>query len=154
VLGAVSGWAAAVQQHTQFRDAPVSVAVASALALGGRVTGKLTKALRGALEYGRSAASAPPMLRSALYWFGAPSEPEAVHGDVGPIAGFRPPYHNGVSTMLSMAAYPVYVYGSGGGALFVPEMDEAAFPPVTKPSAPVRLVRRAAQLAFGLRPPP
>ncbi|MDQ6852271.1 MAG: DUF362 domain-containing protein [Actinomycetota bacterium] len=94
-----------------------------------------------------------PMLRSALYWFGAPGEPEVVHGDVGPIPGFRNPYHNGVSTMLSMAAYPVYVYGSGGGELFVPEMDEAAFPPLTKPSAPVRLVRRTAQLAFGLRPP-
>jgi hypothetical protein len=52
VVGAVSGWAAAVEQHTQFRDAPVSVALASVLALGGRVTGKLTKALRGALEYG------------------------------------------------------------------------------------------------------
>jgi hypothetical protein len=61
--------------------------------------------------------------------------------------------HKGVSTMLSMAAYPVYVYGSGGGALFVPEMDESAFPPLTPPSAPVRIVRRAAQLAFGLRPP-
>ncbi len=52
IVGAVSGWAAAVEQHTQFRDAPVSVALASVLALGGRVTGKLTKALRGALEYG------------------------------------------------------------------------------------------------------
>src|SRR5439155_1051400 len=52
VLGAVSGWAAAVEQHTQFRDAPVSVALASVLALGGRVTGKLTKVLRRALEYG------------------------------------------------------------------------------------------------------
>jgi hypothetical protein len=50
VVGAVSGWAAAVEQHTQFRDAPVSVALASVLALGGRVTGKLTKALRAALE--------------------------------------------------------------------------------------------------------
>jgi hypothetical protein len=94
-----------------------------------------------------------PMLRSALHWFGAPAEPEAVHGDVGPIPGFRNPYHNGVSTMLSMAAYPVYVYGSVGGALFVPEMDESAFPPLTPPSTPVRIVRRAAQLAFGLRPP-
>jgi Domain of unknown function (DUF362) len=94
-----------------------------------------------------------PMLRSALHWFGAPAEPEAVHGDVGPIPGFRNPYHNGVSTMLSMAAYPVYVYGSGSGALFVPEMDEAAFPPLTHASVPVRMVRRAAQLAFGLRPP-
>jgi hypothetical protein len=94
-----------------------------------------------------------PMLRSALHWFGAPPEPEAVHGDVGPIPGFRNPYHNGVSTMLSMAAYPVYVYGSGGGELFVPEMDENAFPPLTRPSAPVRMVRRAAQLAFGIRPP-
>ena len=94
-----------------------------------------------------------PMLRSALHWFGAPAEPEAVHGDVGPIPGFRNPYHNGVSTMLSMAAYPVYVYGSDGGALFVPEMDEDAFPPLEEPSLPVRTVRRAAQLAFGLRPP-
>jgi hypothetical protein len=94
-----------------------------------------------------------PMLRSALHWFGAPAEPEAVHGDVGPIPGFRNPYHNGVSTMLSMAAYPVYVYGSGGGNLFVPEMDESAFPPLEEASAPVRIVRRAAQLAFGLRPP-
>lgn len=94
-----------------------------------------------------------PMLRSALHWFGAPAEPEAVHGDVGPIPGFRNPYHNGVSTMLSMAAYPVYVYGSGGGELFVPEMDEQAFPPLEEPSVPVRMVRRAAQLAFGLRPP-
>ena len=68
------------------------------------------------------------MLRSALHWFGAPAEPEAVHGDVGPIPGFRNPYHNGVSTMLSMAVYPVYVYGSSGGELFVPEMDENAFP--------------------------
>ena len=93
-----------------------------------------------------------PMLRSALHWFGAPAEPEVVHGDVGPIPGFRNPYHNGVSTMLSMAAYPVYVYGSGGGAMFVPEMDESAFPPLEEVSAPVRLVRRAAQLAFGLRP--
>jgi hypothetical protein len=55
--------------------------------------------------------------------------------------------------MLSMAAYPVYVYGSGGGNLFVPEMDESAFPPLAEASAPVRIVRRAAQLAFGLRPP-
>jgi hypothetical protein len=94
-----------------------------------------------------------PMLRSALHWFGAPAEPEAVYGDVGPISGFRNPYHNGVSTMLSMAAYPVYVYGSGSGALFVPEMDENAFPPLEEPSVPVRVVRRAAQVAFGLRPP-
>jgi hypothetical protein len=32
-------------------------------------------------------------------------------------------------------------------------MDESAFPPLEEVSAPVRLVRRAAQLAFGLRPP-
>jgi translation elongation factor EF-Tu-like GTPase len=35
----------------------------------------------------------------------------------------------------------------------VPEMDESAFPPLTPPPALVRIVRRAAQLAFGLRPP-
>jgi hypothetical protein len=94
-----------------------------------------------------------PMIRMATYWFDASEEPTTVVGDGGPIPGFRHPYHSGVSTALSTAAYPVYVYGSGAGRLFVPAMDERAFPPLTEAGPVVAAVRRAAQLAFGLRPP-
>ena len=60
VVGAVSGWAAAVEQHTQFRDAPVSVALASVLALGGRVDGQAHEgAPHRARVRARSAGSAP-----------------------------------------------------------------------------------------------
>jgi len=49
-------------------------------------------------------------------------------------------------------SYPVYVYLSGEGRLFVPDMDEAAFPPIAPDPWAVRAVRRAAQLMFGTRP--
>jgi hypothetical protein len=94
-----------------------------------------------------------PMIRMATYWFDASEDATAVVGDGGPIPGFRHPYSSGVSTALSTAAYPVYVYGSGAGRLFVPAMDEGAFPPLTEVGPVVAAVRRAAQLAFGLRPP-
>ncbi|HWC39045.1 MAG TPA: DUF362 domain-containing protein, partial [Acidimicrobiales bacterium] len=94
-----------------------------------------------------------PMVRMATYWFDAPEDPPVVVGDGGPIAGFRHPYCDGFSTALSAAAYPVYVYGSGAGRLFVPAMDERVFPPLARAGPLVAGVRRAAQLAFGLRPP-
>ncbi len=93
------------------------------------------------------------MLRTARYWFDAPDQPETVHGDLGPMSGFRHPYHDGVSTVLSALGYPVYVYGSGGGLLFVPQMDEDAFPPLGSVGPVVKAVRRGAQMAFGLHPP-
>jgi hypothetical protein len=94
-----------------------------------------------------------PMIRMATYWFDAPEDAATVVGGGGPIPGFRHPYHSGISTALSTAAYPVYVYGSGAGRLFVPAMDEGAFPPLAKTGPVVAAVRGAAQLAFGLRPP-
>ena len=36
------------------------------------------------------------------------------------------------TTLLSLIAYPVYEFGSGRGALFVPEMDMEAFPPLAR----------------------
>jgi hypothetical protein len=45
----------------------------------------------------------------------------------------------------------VYQFGSGRGTLFVPEMDEQAFPPLAPPGGLLRLGRRAIQTAFGLR---
>jgi hypothetical protein len=53
--------------------------------------------------------------------------------------------------MLSLIAYPTYVLGSGRGKLFVPEMDESAFPPLQRPSIPLRAARAAMQSMIGLR---
>ena len=57
----------------------------------------------------------------------------------GPLAGWRGPYHDELSTLLSFVAFPIYVWGSGRGALFVPEMDEAAFPPIAPEGFRLRL---------------
>ena len=42
-------------------------------------------------------------------------------------------------------------FGSGRGKLFVPEMDEQAFPPLQHESIPLRVTRRAVQSLIGLR---
>ena len=44
-------------------------------------------------------------------------------------------------------------FGSGRGALFVPEMDEQAFPPIKAANLPLRVGRRAIQMLLGLRHP-
>ena len=64
---------------------------------------------------------------------------------------WKSPYDNEISTLLSLVAYPTYVLGSGRGKLFVPEMDESAFPPLERPSLPLRVARRAMQSMIGLR---
>jgi uncharacterized protein (DUF362 family) len=89
-------------------------------------------------------------LRAACHWFGDPSGRTQVVGPDEPVAGWRSPYHNDVSTFLSFLAYPVYQFGSGRGALFVPEMDERAFPPLGRPDPRLRLARRAVQVLLGL----
>ncbi len=53
--------------------------------------------------------------------------------------------------MLSFVALPVYVLGSGRGALFVPEMDQEAFPPRRPESVALRLGRYGIQNLLGLR---
>lgn len=93
------------------------------------------------------------ILRAARQWFGGPQAPLEVHGVDEPIAGWRGPYHNDWSTILSALSYPMYEFGSLRGALFVPEMDEAAFPPIRPPGRLLRLGRRAMQRCFGLRLP-
>jgi hypothetical protein len=50
-------------------------------------------------------------------------------------------------------AYPVYVYFSDHGELFVPAFDTAAFPPLHPISPVVGLVQKLAQQAFGIRAP-
>src|ERR1700722_3151986 len=70
-----------------------------------------------------------------------------------PLADWRGPYHNDVSAFLSILALPVYVWGSGRGTLFVPEMDEKAFPPLKPAGSLLRLGRGAMQRLLGLRHP-
>ena len=89
------------------------------------------------------------ILRAATHWFGVPNE-VIVEGCDRPIAGWRGPYDNELWAMLSVLAYPVYVVGSGRGALFVPEMDESAFPPKERESKLLKLGRNAARRLIGL----
>ena len=91
------------------------------------------------------------ILRAAFHWFGGPVERIEVIGQDQPIPGWRSPYHSDLSTILSFLAFPVYVLGSGRGALFVSPMDERAFPPVGQESALLRLARRCLQAFLGLR---
>ncbi len=91
------------------------------------------------------------MIGAACYWFDDPSSRIQVIGVDEPIADWRGPYHDEWSSLLSLLAYPVYQFGSGRGALFVPEMDEQAFPPIHRESLSLRLGRQAIQAFLGLR---
>jgi uncharacterized protein (DUF362 family) len=91
------------------------------------------------------------ILKTACHWFGDPSGNMEVRGVDLPIAGWQGPHHTEVTALLSVLAYPVYVMASGRGALFVPEMDEEAFPPLRAPSWRLRLGRRMLQSLLGLR---
>lgn len=83
------------------------------------------------------------LLRSAMQWFGDPRAHTTVVGADVPIKGWRSPYHNEISGLLSLMAYPIYQFSSGRGSLFLPEMDEAAFPPLRRAGLPTRFVRSA-----------
>jgi len=91
------------------------------------------------------------ILRAAMHWFGQEDGPSQVVGPDQPVAGWRTPYHNELSTVLSFLAFPVYVLGSGRGALFVPEMDEEAFPPLHREGLLLRTARRAVRRLIGLQ---
>lgn len=93
------------------------------------------------------------LLRAACHWFGDPAGRVAVVGVDGPLDEWRGPYHNDLSTLLSILALPVYVWGSGRGSLFLPEMDEAAFPPLRPEGPMLRLGRRAMRRLLGLGRP-
>ncbi|MEP6912256.1 MAG: DUF362 domain-containing protein [bacterium] len=90
-------------------------------------------------------------LRAACHWFGDPEGSIEIDGPDEPLPNWRSPYYSDISTMLSFLALPVYVLGSGRGALFVPEMDREAFPPLRPESVPLRLGRYGIQRLLGLR---
>jgi uncharacterized protein (DUF362 family) len=93
------------------------------------------------------------ILRAACHWFGDPRERIEVVGTNESLRGWRGPYETEFSTMLSFVAYPVYVFGSGRGSLFVPEMDEEAFPPLQSVSFSQRVLRAALRRLLGLHFP-
>jgi uncharacterized protein (DUF362 family) len=95
-----------------------------------------------------------PIVRRAHHWFGLDRSPVAVDGTRPPLgAELRGAHASRVLRGLGTLSYPIYVYLSRDGDLFVPRMDTAAFPPAPPAGRSTRLVRWAAQRAFGLRPP-
>ena len=93
------------------------------------------------------------ILRAACHWFGDPRERIEVVGTNENLRGWRGPYETEFSTMLSFVAYPVYVFGSGRGSLFVPEMDEQAFPPLKRVTFFQRVLRGGLRRLLGLHFP-
>lgn len=109
-----------------------------------------TVALR---QLGVTIAQPGSILRAAVHWFGGSSREIEVVGESSPIQNWQGPYSNELRSLLSMLAYPVYVMGSGRGELFVPEMDEKAFPHLVREGWFLRLRRRAVRSLLGLRLP-
>ena len=93
------------------------------------------------------------VLRAACHWFGNPAPLTQVIGTDAPLTDWKDPYHNEISTMLSLLAFPVYVMGSGRGSMFLPEMDENVFPMLRSETFWQRLGRRGMRSLVGLRRP-
>lgn len=93
------------------------------------------------------------IIRAASHWFGGCLREVKVIGNDAPIQDWRGPYANEFRALLSIVAYPVYVMGSGRGALFVPEMDEDAFPMFAREGVFLGLGRRAVRRLLGLHIP-
>ncbi len=93
------------------------------------------------------------ILRMAGHWFGGGGGDVVVLGEDTPIKDWQGPQSNEIRALLSLMAYPVYVMGSSRGALFVPEMDEEAFPMIEPEGFFLKLKRRAVRRLLGLRIP-
>ena len=93
------------------------------------------------------------ILRMAGHWFGGCSDDIEIRGEDSLIDNWCGPQSNEFRALLSIMAYPVYVMGSGRGALFVPEMDEQAFPMIEHEGMFLKLKRRAVRRLLGLRIP-
>ncbi|HEY4000863.1 MAG TPA: DUF362 domain-containing protein [Candidatus Xenobia bacterium] len=102
-----------------------------------------------ARHVGLSHWSRSPLLRMACHWFGAP-EVRVVGCDT-PVAGWRGPYQNEWTSLLSLLAQPVYTLASKRGAVFVPQMDVEAFPPLRAESTLLRWRRASLRRLLGYR---
>ena len=95
-----------------------------------------------------------PIVRRAHHWFGLPLRAPIVDGDRPRLySSFRGAHASAPLRALGAASYPVYMYLSNHGELFVPAMDTVAFPPTRPAGLTTRVVRFLSQRAFGLRPP-
>lgn len=70
------------------------------------------------------------LLSHAFDWYGDPRSTLNVDGPDAPIAAFRLPDHGLRTAVLTRLALPVYTHASGRGALFLPDFDAVAFPPL------------------------
>ena len=95
-----------------------------------------------------------PIVRRAHHWFGLPLSHPVVDG-VRPNLHdeLRGAHRSAALRALGTLSYPVYMYLSNHGEVFVPEMDTVAFPPSGRTGAMTRAVRWSSQRAFGLRAP-
>jgi uncharacterized protein (DUF362 family) len=91
------------------------------------------------------------LLAAALHWFG--ERPIEVRGLDAPIEPWRGPYATSLGSFLSLLSFPVYSFGSARGAIFVPQMDEEAFPPLSRAGFLRRAARGATQALLDLRLP-
>ncbi len=95
-----------------------------------------------------------PIVARTHHWFGLPVQPVTVDGVRPSLATeLRGAHASAPLRALGTMSYPIYVYLSNRGALFVPAMDVAAFPPVESAGVVTHAVRWSAQRAFGLRAP-
>jgi hypothetical protein len=96
-----------------------------------------------------------PIVAQAYHWFGLEPGPLTVDGARPPLGQMlRGAHSSPLLRGLGTISYPVYMYLSHRGELFVPAMDTAAFPPLRASGPVTRSVRWLSQRAFGLRPPP
>jgi hypothetical protein len=94
-----------------------------------------------------------PLVGAACHWFGGwPANVEVVGTDE-PIPDWRGPHSNDWRALLSLLAAPVYVWGSGRGSLFLPLMDELAFPPLRRAGFVLHRTRCMIRSLLGLRLP-
>jgi len=92
-------------------------------------------------------------LDTAMHWFDDPRGRTDVCGCDAPLDEWRPAVDDERTAMLAFVAHPMYVLASGRGALFVPEMDEDAFPPKAKPGPALLALRALIRRLLRIRRP-
>lgn len=105
-------------------------------------------------DLGIADARRAPIVAQAYHWFGI--EPAALSVDGARPAlrsKLRGAHASATLRALGTLSYPIYMYLSKRGDLFVPAFDTEAFPPAHAPRFATRAVRLLTQWAFGLRPP-